>query len=263
MLELIKKRMTFIDRVNPITKIVSAVLLFILVVFINNPNVLFYLTLFALGTLLLFSGVKYKYLVTLIIIMLVFGLFSGMYMILYGEGEKTLFEFGFIHVTEESVVRGLHVIMRGLTLSFFGALIIFTTKITDIFYSLMIQAKLKPKFAYSFMAAIRMVPIIAGEYMMLRRVRKVRKPLIHKRHISGLRGFITTVITLLSQSIRRAYRLGIAMESKQFDDGPRTYYYEPKFSKFDSLFVIYMTVIVIIGFFSGDILQIIDTIDAR
>lgn len=263
MLDVIKKQTTFIDQVNPITKIISAVLLFVLVVFINNPNVLFFLTVFVLLTLLILSGVKYKYLFGFIIVVLIFGFFSSMYMILYGEGTTTVFRYGLIHITEESFIRGIHVMMRGLTLSFFGALIIFTTKITDIFYSLMIQARLKPKFAYSFMAAIRMVPIIAGEYMMLRRVRKVRKPLIQKRHISGIKGFITTVITLLSQSIRRAYRLGIAMESKQFDDGPRTYYHETSFSRFDIVFTAYTVVIVILAFTTGDLLQIFDTVDAR
>ena len=48
--------------------------------------------------------------------------------------------------------------MRGVILSLFGALLIFTVKITDVFYSLMIQLKVKAKYAYSFMAAIRMVP---------------------------------------------------------------------------------------------------------
>lgn len=263
MLDVIKGRMTFIDRVNPIIKITASVMLFILVVFIHNPNTLFYLTLFVLLTLIVLSGVKFQYLAGFVSVVLIFGFFSSMYMILYGEGTTTLFRFGLIHVTEESVTRGLHVMMRGLALSFFGALIIFTTKITDIFYSLMIQLKLKPKFAYSFMAAIRMVPIIAGEYMMLRRVRKVRKPLIHRRHISGFKGFITTVITLLSQSIRRAYRLGIAMESKQFNDGPRTYYHRTFFSRFDSFFIVYMCAVIVFAYLSGDILQIFDTIDAR
>lgn len=108
-----------------------------------------------------------------------------------------------------------------------------------------------------------MVPIIAGEYMMLRQTRKVRKPLIHKRHISGLKGFITTVITLLSQSIRRAYRLGVAMEAKQFDDGPRSYYYETRFTLYDILFLVMMLMIVLISFILGSEFSLIGVTDAR
>lgn len=263
MLEGIKKRSTFIDKVNPVTKISTGLLMFILVVLMHNPNQLFYLSMFMMAALIMLSGVRLKYLTIVLILFLVFGAFSAMYMVLYGAGTTTLFRFGLVHITEESLVRGVHVMMRGLTLSFFGSLVIFTTRLTDVFYSLMIQLRLKPKFAYSFMAAIRMVPIIAGEYMMLRQTRKVRKPLIHKRHISGLKGFITTVITLLSQSIRRAYRLGVAMEAKQFDDGPRSYYYETRFTLYDILFLVMMLMIVLISFILGSEFSLIGVTDAR
>lgn len=263
MIKTIKIYNTFIDRVNPLTKFLMAGALFILVVFMHNPNHLFYLTLFMIFVLIILSGVKVKYLLLLLLFIIFFGLMSSMYMILYGQGKSTVLQWGFIHITEESMIRGIHIMMRGLVLSLFGALIIFTTKITDIFYSLMIQAKLKPKFAYSFMAAVRMAPIIASEYITLRRARQVRKPLIHRRHVSGVKGFITTVITLMSQSIRRAYRLGIAMEAKQFDDGPRTYYYETRFSINDLYVIIFFTAIAITAFYTGDSLQIFKTVDAR
>lgn len=263
MLEQIKKYYTFADRTNPLTKIFIGILLFMLVVLMHNPNQLFYLALSMMIILIGLSGIRLRYLSVVLVLFLLFGLFSAMYMIFYGTGTTTLFRFGLIHITEESLVRGIHIMMRGLTLSFFGALVIFTTKLTDVFYSLMIQLKLKPKFAYSFMAAIRMVPIIAGEYLMLRQARKVRKPLIHKKHISGLKGFIGTVITLLSQSIRRAYRLGVAMEAKQFDDGPRSYYYQTRFSKYDALFVLMIIVIAFVSFFLGTELSLINVTDAR
>lgn len=263
MLEQIKKYYTFADRTNPLTKIFIGILLFMLVVLMHNPNQLFYLALSMMIILIGLSGIRLRYLSVVLVLFLIFGLFSAMYMIFYGTGTTTLFRFGLIHITEESLVRGIHIMMRGLTLSFFGALVIFTTKLTDVFYSLMIQLKLKPKFAYSFMAAIRMVPIIAGEYLMLRQARKVRKPLIHKKHISGLKGFIRTVITLLSQSIRRAYRLGVAMEAKQFDDGPRSYYYQTSFSKYDALFALMIIVIAFVSFFLGTELSLINVTDAR
>lgn len=263
MLEHIKKYYTFVDKTNPLTKMLIGLLLFLLVVLMHNPNQLFYLAMIMLVALVILSGIRLRYLLVMLALFLVFGAFSAMYMVFYGAGTTTLFRFGLIHITEESLIRGIHIMMRGLTLSFFGALVIFTTKLTDVFYSLMIQLRLKPKFAYSFMAAIRMVPIIAGEYMMLRQARKVRKPLIHKRHISGLKGFITTVITLLSQSIRRAYRLGVAMEAKQFDDGPRTYYYQTSFSKYDVLFVAMVIVIAFVSFFLGTEFSLINVTDAR
>ncbi|MFC3419659.1 energy-coupling factor transporter transmembrane component T family protein [Salinicoccus hispanicus] len=263
MLEAIRHYSTPADQVNPLTKILIAVGLFLTVIFIHDPNHLFHLSILMLILLALLSGVKIRYLALFTVTILFFGMISSLYMIFYGEGTTTLLRFGIVHITEESAVRGLHIMMRGVVLSFFGALIVFTTRLTDVFYSMMQQGRLKPKFAYAFMAAIRMVPIIAGEYMTLRRARKVRRPLIHRKYISGYKGFSTTIITLLSQSIRRAYRLGIAMESKGFDDGARTYYHRTSFSVLDIIFIIVIILTVISASELGQWYSPFPTRDAR
>ena len=263
MFETVKKYNTFIDYVNPLTKILLAAILFVTVIFIHNPNVLFHLTILMLITLLILSGVKLKYLILLLLFIFISGFISSLYMIFYGEGTETLFHYGIIHITEESFIRGVHITMRGVILSLFGALVIFTSKITDVFYALMIQLKVKPKYAYSFMAAIRMVPIIITEYFQLRQARKVRRALIHKKYISGFKGLKSTIITLLSQSIRRAYRLGIAMESKGFTDGSRTYFYKTSFSKYDLYLLLLMAAAIIAAVQLGTVITPFDSTDAR
>ena len=263
MFEAVKKYKTFIDYANPLTKILLAAILFVMVIFIHNPNVLFHLTMLMLLMLLILSGVKLKYLILLLIFIFISGFISSLYMIFYGEGTDTLFRYGIIHITEESFIRGIHITMRGIILSLFGALVIFTSKITDVFYALMIQLKVKPKYAYSFMAAIRMVPIIITEYFQLRQARKVRRALIHKKYISGFKGLKSTIITLLSQSIRRAYRLGIAMESKGFTDGSRTYFYKTSFSKYDLYLLLLMAAAIIAAVQLGTVITPFDSTDAR
>lgn len=263
MLETIKNYSTFIDKANPLTKILLAAILFATVIFIHNPNVLFHLTILMLIALLCLSGVKIKYLVMLLIFIFISGFISSLYMIFYGEGTETLFRYGIIHITDESFVRGLHITMRGVVLSLFGALVIFTTKITDVFYALMIQLKVKPKYAYSFMAAIRMVPIIVSEYFQLRQARKVRSALINKKHISGFKGLKSTIVTLLSQSIRRAYRLGIAMESKGFTDGSRTYYHRTTFSKHDLYLLLMIAAAIFAAVQLGAVISPFESTDAR
>ena len=90
-------------------------------------------------------------------------------MILYGDGTHMLFEWGIIHISTESIVRGLHLSLRTITVSMFGVLIALTSQIVMIFYSLMQHLKVKPKIAYAFMAAIRMVPLIFTSFIQLRR----------------------------------------------------------------------------------------------
>lgn len=254
---------TFLEQVNPVTMIFVAIAIFPLVVFIHNPNIMFYLVLAMLLALFIFSGIKYHYLILMLIIVTFFSILSVTYMVLYGEGETTLFEWGIIHITEESLMRGGHILMRGFVMSLLGSLIIFTTKLTDVFYSLMQQLRLSPKFAYSFMAGIRMVPIIFEEYLTLRRTRKVRSALVPGKYTRGLKGFITLIVTLLAQSIRRAFRLGMAMESKGFTDGPRTYYYETRLSLNDVMFVVLIGSLIVLGFYLGMNVPIFKTIDVR
>lgn len=263
MFDSIKNNDTFVHNVNPVTKIIAAAALFVIVVFTHNPNTLLYFVCIMAILLFTLSGIQWRYLCILLGVILVSGLLSSTYMILYGKGDTTLFKLGIIHVTEESFIRGIHITMRGVILSLFGALVIFTLKITDVFYALMIHFKIKSKYAYSFMAAINMIPLIFSEYVQLRRARKVRAPLIDKKRISGFKGLRMTIVTLMSQSIRRAYRLGIAMESKGFSDNQRTYYRQTTFSFNDIFFVITILIALLISSYLGINYPIFNTSDAR
>ena len=99
--------------------------------------------------------------------------------------------------------------------------------------------KVKPKFAYAFMAAIRMVPLIISSLIQLRRS-KMRYQMIDASNYKGIKRLNHLVIPLLSQNIRRAHQLSVAMESKGFKDGPRTYYYRYHFHiKISYLLLVY------------------------
>ena len=161
---------------------------------------------------------------------------SSLFMILYGDGEHMLVKFGILQISTESIVRGLHLSMRTITVSMFGILIALTSTNCNDFYSLMQHLKVKPKFAYAFMA-IRMVPLIISSLIQLRRSLKMRYQMIDASNYKGIKRLNHLVIPLLSQNIRRAHQLSVAMESKGFKDGPRTYYYRVPFSYKDIVFI--------------------------
>ena len=119
--------------------------------------------------MLLFNGTSFKVSGTLVLAAILFALLSSLFMILYGDGTHVLFKWGFIQVSIESLVRGLHVSLRTISVSMFGILLALTSQIVMIFYSLMQHLKVKPKIAYAFMAAIRMVPLIFTSFIQLRR----------------------------------------------------------------------------------------------
>ena len=57
---------TFINRVNPLSKILIATLLFVTVLLIHNPNTLLYFLLFNLIFLIILSGIKPQYILALL-----------------------------------------------------------------------------------------------------------------------------------------------------------------------------------------------------
>lgn len=62
-----------------------------------------------------------------------FALLSSLFMILYGDGTHMLFKWGIIQISTESIVRGLHLSLRTITVSMFGILLALTSEIVMIF----------------------------------------------------------------------------------------------------------------------------------
>lgn len=236
---------TWLHRVNPSLKFLVIVLLFIHLLFIHNINFVINYMLVTLLLYAIFTGHPWKRVLIIFIPFLLIFLTSSTSMIFFGQGETTWLKWGLVHVTEESFYRGLHLGFRGIVFATLGILFSLTTRPVFLFYSLMQQAKLKPKYAYSFMAAVRLIPIMLEEFQTLRYALKVRGVQEQK----GITGFFKKLqsysIPMLSQSIRRAHRIAVAMEAKQFSDSvKRTYYYRIGFSKFDLLFLLYFAIVI-------------------
>ncbi|MGV2875448.1 energy-coupling factor transporter transmembrane component T [Macrococcus capreoli] len=263
MYEQFKIYSTFLDKVNIITKLILGVLLFAVVIFIHNFDWMLYLTLFMFIFMFGLSGVRFKLIAAFVSVMILFSITSSLFMVFYGEGKTMLFEWGMIHISKESLFRGLHLSLRTLTMGCLGLTIAFTSEVVKIFYSLMQHFKIKPKYAYAFMATIRMVPLMFESYFQLKNALKMRYHVIDARQYRGLKRLKHILIPLISQNIRRAHRLAVAMEKKGFHDGKRTYYYHVPFSYRDILLVLIMISIIVLSLICAMYLPITHITDAR
>ena len=234
MFERWKKRYTFMDDVNIITKLLLGITLFFFVIFIHNFDYMLYISALMFIFLMLFNGTELKITLAFLFATILFALTSSLFMILYGNGEHFIFKLGIIQISTESIV-----------------------------YSLMQHLKIKPKIAYAFMAAIRMVPLIISSLIQLRRSLKMRYQMIDKSNYKGLKRFKHLLIPILSQNIRRAHQLSVAMETKGFKDGPRTYYYNAPFSYKDVLLVLCFVGIILLSFYLSAHFPITGIQDAR
>ncbi|WP_323702768.1 energy-coupling factor transporter transmembrane component T [Mammaliicoccus sp. Dog046] len=258
-----KQYTTFIDNVNVITKLTLGISLFFFVIFIHNFDFMLYLTIIMFIYLITMSGVRFLPLFLVILMTLFFGFTSALFMIFYGEGSETIFKLGFINITHESLMRGLHVTMRTLVISFYGMVIPFTSQIIFVFYSFMQHLRLKPKIAYAFMAAIRMIPIMFSSFMQLRQALKMRYSVIDKKNRKGIKWINHLLIPTLSQSIRKSHRLAVAMEAKGFTNQKRTFYYKVPFTINDIYFLLFSFALVIIAFVFSIYLPITSISDIR
>ncbi|NOV01831.1 energy-coupling factor transporter transmembrane component T family protein [Paenibacillus planticolens] len=257
-------RETWLHRVNPGVKLVLSLLLFVLVVFTHNLNTMMYLTAGVLVPLLLFSGQPLRRLLLYASPFLLIFLSSAAGMMMFGNGETLWFQLGFVRITEESFYRGLHLGFRGLQVAAVGLLFSLTTRPVALFYALMQQWKVAPKYAYSFLAALRMLPLIVEEFQTLRYALKVRG----KKRRNWVTGWYTMLrmyaIPLLAQSIRRAHRTAVAMEAKRFStQKKRTYYYLSSYSRVDIYYLIYWLLLVVIAQWVGTAWPILDALDVR
>ncbi|MGV3243651.1 energy-coupling factor transporter transmembrane component T family protein [Staphylococcus sp. 11261D007BR] len=263
MVEAWKLKYTFMDDVNIITKLFLGIGLFFFIIWIHQFDFMIYLAAIMLVFLLLVSGTKWKVLLVFLSFAIFFALTSSLFMIFYGDGTHVLFEFGFIKISSESLVRGLHLSLRTMIISFFGLSIAFTSQVIMIFYSLMQHLKVKPKIAYAFMAAFRMIPLMIESVFQLRNALKMRYQIIDHQHYSWFKRLKHLLIPLLSQNIRKAHRLSVAMEKKGFQDGPRTYYYHVPFSFKDIILIILVVLFVVCAFLLANYLPITNIMDVR
>lgn len=263
MFEQWKVHYNFMDKVNFITKFTLGILLFFFVIFVHRFDFMLYLAALMIIYLFCVSGTKIKVVLTFLGIAIFFSLLSSLFMIFYGDGTHTLFQWGIIHISTESLFRGLHLSLRTIAVSSFGFSIAFTTEVVMIFYSLMQHLKVKPKYAYAFMASIRMMPIVIESIFQLRNALKMRYQMIDATQYRGFNRVKHLFIPLLSQNIRKAHRLAVAMEKKGFQEGPRTYYYHTYFSWRDGALILLLIAIIAAAYYLSIVLPITGIYDVR
>ncbi len=209
------------------------------ILFIHNINVMVPLVLALILMLFLGSGQPTSRVSLFLIPFLFVFVSTGASMIMFGKGETLWWQWGPVIISKESFFRGMHVGFRAFSFGLIGLLFALTTRPVLLFYSMMQQLKLPPRYAYSFMASLRMLPLMLEEFKTLKQAYKVRGIQFMKSWSGLMEGIRLYAIPLLAQSIRRAQRIAVAMEARRFNNSKnRTYYYRPGLSYTDGLMVV-------------------------
>lgn len=239
-------RETWMYRVNPACKLLVCISSFLVLLFTHRLDFALYQCVVYMGLLFGTSGYSFKRMLLFTLPFIAVFVSSSMTMILFGKGDTLWWSWGLLRITEESFYRGIHIGFKSLSCAASGLLFALTTKPTLLFYALMQRLRVPPKYAYSFMASFRLLPMIWEEI-------QIRKQALAVRGVktgSGLRGWIQRLhhyaVPMLARSIRRAQRIAVAMEAKRFSmkQRARTYYYPTSLSQWDVRLIILLSALI-------------------
>lgn len=234
-------KLTWAHRVNPALKFTIFLVLLLIVLFNHNLDLARNQMIGSFLILFLCSGYRWRRLGLFLTPFLFMFISSSSTMILFGKGEHVWWQWGLMRISEESFHSGLLIGLKTITFGMLGMFFTLTSKPILLFYSLMQQFHLPPKYGYSFIASIRLLPAVWEEIWIRSNALRVRGV----RYARGMKGlyerFSLYAVPMLAQSIRRAQRVAIAMEAKRFQmKASRTYYYVTTYSSVDFVFILIM-----------------------
>lgn len=225
---------TLIHRLDPRTKLVSALLLFGICLCFNHPG---YLALISGGVLLLASWARaWPNFWKLRFILLLLILFSTVLWPFFVPGVTLWWTFGPLALSRESVYYGLAMGLRLSTFVGIGLIFLTTTRNEELTNGL-IRMGVPYPLAFALSTALRLLPTFVGAGATIIQAQVSRGLDLESGSIFKRMGkFIPQAVPLFIYAIHHTNYLAMALESRGFDPGSkRTFYYEPRMKGIDWL----------------------------
>jgi energy-coupling factor transport system permease protein len=139
---------------------------------------------------------------------------------------------------DDAWLDGAGLAVRVLALALPGILLVSSTDPVRLADALTVHWRVSPRFAYGSVAALRLVPLLAAEWEIIRLARRARGVEPGRDPVAWLRLFAGTAFALLVGAVRRGSRLATAMDARGFDSGvPRSNARGSVLRRRDALFV--------------------------
>ncbi|WP_226531020.1 energy-coupling factor transporter transmembrane component T family protein [Microbacterium paraoxydans] len=213
-------RPVWLDGVNPVTKLVLAVLLSVpLFASIDITSALAAIVLQLLCLPL--TGLRLSTVLKRLLPIVIFAPIAGVSMLLYAEPAGRIYwTFGFATISEDSITLAIAVSLRVVALGLPTILLFGGTDPTELADALAQVAKLPSRFVLGILAGTRMLGLFLDDWRTMSLARRARG--VGDRGV--LRRFFSMAFVLLVFAVRRGSKLALAMEARGFgSDLPRTW----------------------------------------
>jgi energy-coupling factor transport system permease protein len=213
-------RRVWLDGVNPVTKLVLAVLLSVpLFASIDVTSALAAIVLQLLCLPL--TGLRVSTVLKRLLPIAIFAPIAGVSMLLYAEPAGHIYwTFGFATISEDSITLAIAVSLRVIALGLPTILLFGGTDPTELADALAQVARLPSRFVLGILAGTRMLGLFLDDWRTMSLARRARG--VGDRGV--LRRFFSMAFVLLVFAVRRGSTLALAMEARGFGSGiPRTW----------------------------------------
>ncbi len=216
----VETRPAWLDGVNPVTKVVLALLLSVpLFASIDVVSALAAIVL-QLACLPL-TGLPVATLMKRMLPILVFAPVAGLSMLLYAEpGGRVYWTFGYATISDDSIELAIAVCLRVVALALPTILLFGRTDPTELADALAQVAKLPSRFVLGVLAGTRTLGLFLDDWRSMGLARRARGV----GDTGAIRRFFSMAFVLLVFAVRRGTKLATAMEARGFGSGiPRTW----------------------------------------
>ena len=215
-------RSTPLTRTNPLTKIAIMLLITVGVVLSIDVVSASLMMVFVIAFFPL-TGFPVKRLFTHLWFIPLAAFATGWATVLLAEGAgPVLFTFGPYEVTARSVEVGFALFLRSLAMSLPCVVLAFSIDSTELADSLVQLLKMPERFVLGALGAARLAGLLSEQLETIGFARRARG-VSHGGFFGGLRDFFPIAFALLTEAIRRAVRLAMAMEGRAFGTKGRTW----------------------------------------
>ena len=148
---------------------------------------------------------------------------------------------GPFRVSERGLAFGTAIALRGIAIGALSVTFVLTTDPTDLAVSLVTHARLPFRIVYALLAGYRFLPFFTAEYAQVRLAQRLRGAVSGGTVPRRLAEPFRLALPLLALAIRRATRIGVAMDSRGFsaaDARTRTTYRHVPLDARDAAFVL-------------------------
>lgn len=142
----------------------------------------------------------------------------GMFNVLFAAEQlgPPVVEAGAVRIGAETVVGGVGVALRLLTIALVGLLATATSDPTEMADALIGQFRVSPRYAIGVLAALRILPLMARDWQSLGMARRARGMDANGSPLAALRLFGGRLMALLVGAVRIGTRMALAMEARGF-----------------------------------------------